>query len=1015
MAGNTHQYQMKRTSVAGRLANTTDPANTSYIPAGGLAVNFADRLVYTSDGSNLFVIGGGDANNANYLGGASLANIQSQIAGNSATAYSNAVANAAYQAGVAYSNAIAVAAADATSKAATAYANAVANAAALITGNAATAYSNAVSNTTYQVGVAYTNAVANTTYQSGVAYANAVSNATYQASTAYANAVAIAATDATSKAGIAYSNATSFASNATNITSGTLSATRLPYTLNQNVGSTDSPNFLNLTLAGNLSVGGSVTTISANNLAITDNMLYLNNGVLANVTGLTANGSTVVFAANNNFAPTWSVTTLSITPASYNNTYTITAANSTTFTVASTVTDAFVSGGTARGKSSSNPDIGFAAGYNDGTYHHTGFFRDHATGVWKVFDGYLPEPDNSVYIDQTNSSFNVANFMAGTLYAGNNSVSATVNSTFYSATSNNSTNFGGLSLTTVQSQITGNAATAYSNAVANAAYQAGVAYSNAIAVAAADATSKAATAYANAVANAAALYQTSAGLSANILTLAANSATYLGNSATTGANIASWVTGNSATAYSNATSYTDGRISTANSAITGNSSTAYTNAVNYVANSVTNGTIVAANAVYAQNAGTLSSVTLATLQSQITGNSATAYTNAVSNAAALYQTTAGLAANVATLAANSATYLGNSSGTIANIASWVTGNSATAYANAVAFAANASTINSGSIGVSYLPANIVFWSNTNTFTANQTFSANVTTANIYSSGTVNAASYTIGTSFVANTTQLTITTPVSVNGSTGTAGYVLTTNGATGSPYWAVASAGVNTAAQYTFTNTISFNSQVNLGVNNTKLTFTANGSAAGNLSYFILQNDNNFVLYNTATDGSSRPIFATYTNSNTSPLNVIVPLKVSSAIQDGAGSNGVSGYVLTSNGTATNWAPTIQPRIVTTSSGATWTVNTDITDIGVYTGSGNGSGALTIAFTGTPSNGQKVTLKIHGTSAFTLTYGGSAGWSFSSDLYQPSSTSPYTDYQGFIYDSSLSKWCLLSLNRGFL
>jgi hypothetical protein len=177
MAGNTHQYQMKRTSVAGRLANTTDPANTSYIPAGGLAVNFADRLVYTSDGSNLFVVGGGDANNANYLGGASLANIQSQIAGNSATAYSNAVANAAYQAGVAYSNAIGVAAADATSKAATAYANAVANAAALyqttagLSANVATLQANVATylgnsqgtwaNTVALIGNAYSNAIAN--------------------------------------------------------------------------------------------------------------------------------------------------------------------------------------------------------------------------------------------------------------------------------------------------------------------------------------------------------------------------------------------------------------------------------------------------------------------------------------------------------------------------------------------------------------------------------------------------------------------------------------------------------------------------------------------------------------------------------------------------------------------------------------------------------------------------------------------------------------------------------------
>jgi len=40
----------------------------------------------------------------------------------------------------------------------------------------------------------------------------------------------------------------------------------------------------------------------------------------------------------------------------------------------------------------------------------------------------------------------------------------TVNSTIYQGTANNANNFGGLSLTTVQGQITGNAATAYSNA-----------------------------------------------------------------------------------------------------------------------------------------------------------------------------------------------------------------------------------------------------------------------------------------------------------------------------------------------------------------------------------------------------------------------------------------------------------------------------------------------------------------------------------------------------------------------
>jgi hypothetical protein len=54
--------------------------------------------------------------------------------------------------------------------------------------------------------------------------------------------------------------------------------------------------------------------------------------------------------------------------------------------------------------------------------------------------------------------------------AGQISISgATVNSTIYTGTANNANNLGGSSLSTIQSQITGNAATAYTNAIAIAA------------------------------------------------------------------------------------------------------------------------------------------------------------------------------------------------------------------------------------------------------------------------------------------------------------------------------------------------------------------------------------------------------------------------------------------------------------------------------------------------------------------------------------------------------------------
>jgi hypothetical protein len=91
----------------------------------------------------------------------------------------------------------------------------------------------------------------------------------------------------------------------------------------------------------------------------------------------------------------------------------------------------------------SNPDIGFAANYNDGVYHHTGFFRDHTTGVWKVFDGYLPEPDASPFIDQSNNSFNIAPFQANNIYVGNTTSYGTITATSFSGTSNNSTYLNG--------------------------------------------------------------------------------------------------------------------------------------------------------------------------------------------------------------------------------------------------------------------------------------------------------------------------------------------------------------------------------------------------------------------------------------------------------------------------------------------------------------------------------------------------------------------------------------------
>ena len=358
---------------------------------------------------------------------------------------------------------------------------------------------------------------------------------------------------------------------------------------------------------------------------------------------------------------------------------------------------------------------------------------------------------STLYVGSVGAAGNGVVLSNSSVTVGNSTVNSVTNSTAFSGTANNASNLGGISLTTVQAQITGNAATAYSNATSYA-------------------DTKAGTAYSNAVANAAALYQTTAGLSANVLTLAANAATYLGNSSGTIGNITSYITGNAATAYTNATvfaanganinsgtvsaarlgsgtansttilygnsvwaappigvntdyAYTFSNVITFNSNVSliGNSSSVLTigsagaagngvvvsNSTIIIGNTTVNSTINATSFTgTANNSTNLGGSSLATVQAQITGNAATAYSNAVSNAAALYQTTAGLSANVATLSANAATYLGNSSGTIGNITAYITGNAATAYTNATTYSSNASNLSGGTVDNARLPSSI---------------------------------------------------------------------------------------------------------------------------------------------------------------------------------------------------------------------------------------------------------------------------------------------------------------------
>ena len=174
----------------------------------------------------------------------------------------------------------------------------------------------------------------------------------------------------------------------------------------------------NVVVEGNLTVQGTTTTINAANLSVSDNMIYLNNAGEATITNAVGNGTTVTYTADNYFSAGYTVDVTGVDPTSFNvSGATIVSADSTSFTINSTVTDTYVSGGEARAHTNTNVDLGWAGSYNDGSYAHAGMFRDATDGVFKIFDSYTPEPDETATIDTGHASYSAASFRVNNLTA----------------------------------------------------------------------------------------------------------------------------------------------------------------------------------------------------------------------------------------------------------------------------------------------------------------------------------------------------------------------------------------------------------------------------------------------------------------------------------------------------------------------------------------------------------------------------------------------------------------------
>ena len=553
-----------------------------------------------------------------------------------------------------------------------------------------------------------------------------------------------------------------------------------------------------------------------------------------------------------------------------------------------------------------------------------------------------------------------------TITFANSTVNTTINATSYSGTAANAALLGGVSLSTLQSQITGNASAAYSNAtayaidyantslangswvVANASYSSNTGAVGGVSVNMAGPTDGYVLAYdagsskiifknpsnISVALNANSIVAND--ISTNTLHVGTTTTNVVANSTTiTAANSTQWANLSAAKlSMSN-----DGSIrlgaSVSNVVINTSSFSIGNDTVNAAITS--NSTVVSFSGT-SNNAIYLGGTTLSTLQGQITGNAATAFSNAIanaaSNAASIYQTMAGLSANVATLTANAAGYLGNSSGTISNISSWISGNSATAYSNAVAVASNASNITSGTVDPARLgsgtPDNTTIlygngvwasagalgvntsaqfnWTNTHSFSANVTFVGNATSIVTVGNSTVNVAVNSTSISIGNSTVNASITSNSTVTAFSGTSNNALYLGGST----LATLQGQITGNAATAYTNATSYASNasnISTGtlsaarlpstVVNTSAAFTISGVHTHNANLVLVGNTTSVITLGSSAANVTVNSTSATVSTNATVYSTITPTTITTATGSlgvGTAASGNQGEIRASN-----------------------------------------------------------------------------------------------------------------------
>ena len=902
MANNV--LQVKRTSTAGRTPNTTGSyaTNSQYIAAGELALNMTDKILYTSDGTNLITVG---ANSPSYSTGSGYGTATGGAVVNATTiAVGNSSVNVTIN-----STAFSGTSNNSTNLGGTAASGYQTTAG--LSSNVATLTSNNATNLGGVAAASYVNTAGNYTLAGNI---NFTGTNVYHTSTLYVGGQVVvgAAGD------IVLANGSGIQANGTWGTAGQALLTDgsgndywgLPTVLTANnasyLGTVAAANY-----QGTANLSSAVALLSANNssyLGGTAAASYqLNSTLSANVATLSSNNSSylggVAAASYVNTSGTYTITgahTYSANVSLTGGTITTLATNSTDI-VNKQYADAIATGVNfhAAVRLVTNTDLGTVT-YNNGTSGVGATLTKITTFAALVVDTVTAAYQDRILVRaQTNTALNGIYTVSNTGNASSAWVLTRATDYDYVGSGYNEIDKGDLIYVTEGSVGTGTSwvesatvTTIGTDPITFVQFSSKALYAL---------TGGTGLYYAVGAAYDGSAATTLAVNSSYIATISANNASYLGTVAAASyqgtANLAAAV----ALLPANNASYLGGTIASSYLANTSYGLSQNTSGIFVVAGT---GTVVNATGVHVN----------ATYIGTISANNAS-YLGGT--AAASYQLNSTLSANIA---AYLPTYTG-----VVNAASFTTGGGYGSITGG--FVANSTVIAIGNSSV-----NVTINSTSSTATANNS---------LYLGGTA-AASYALLASptFTGTTTAAAL----NVTNQTNTATLYVTTSANVGT-YFTVNSSAAVKAVNASFTganlsiggtntyitsNTLitgTLTSAANLNINNAK---SLNFQTVNTSTYvsFIQQNDDNFVMYSTNTAYGQRAIWSIFANSITSNMSFSVrtvhngglTIPSGATLFDSTGVQGTAGQVLTSNGTGNVYWSTV-------SSGASYTFSTGLTN----------------------------------------------------------------------------------------